>query len=130
MKAKNIEVGDKLYRFAYDNVYNKYEYAGAYTVTKLTTRRVYLGNIKLERKGSFPLVDSLGGHPWLPGLLSLPYDRYSPDKDWNVKEFNRLQENKKLEGELQISFGDIEELFMGSSASDKKRILESLKDIN
>lgn len=130
MKAKDVKVGDKLYKFVWDNVYSEYEYEGEYKVTKLTPSRIYLGNTKLNRKGSFPLADNLGRDPWVSAYLGEIFDKYSPDEDWNILANKQLKEKRKLDNEMDSVLDGVKELFMGSSVSDKKRILESLKDIN
>ena len=130
MKAKDIKVGDKLYKFVYDMNYAEYEYEGEYTVTKLTPRRIYLGNnIKLERKGSFPLADNLGRDPWISAYLGEIFDEYSPDKDWNIMANKQLKDKQKLDNDIETTLDDIKEHVKNSSVADKMIILEKLKDI-
>jgi len=130
MKAKDIEVGDKLYRFVWDMDYADYEYEGEYKITKLTPSRIYLGNTKLNRKGSFPLADNLGRDPWVSAYLGERFDKYSPDKDWNIRANKQLKEKRKLDNEIEATLDDIKDLSKGSTVSDKKTILEKLKGIN
>ena len=130
MKAKDIKVGDKLYKFVWDNVYSEYEYEGEYTVTKLTPRRIYLGNTKLNRKGSFPLADNLGRDPWVSAYLGEIFDKYSPDEDWDIIANKQLKDKRKLDNDIEATLDGIREYFKNSSVEDKMTILEKLKDIN
>jgi len=130
MKAKDVKVGDKLYKFVWDNVYSEYEYEGEYKVTKLTPSRIYLGNTKLNRKGSFPLADNLGRDPWVSAYLGEIFDKYSPDEDWNIIANKQLKDKRKLDNDIEATLDDIREYFKNSSVEDKMTILEKLKDIN
>ncbi|QBJ03413.1 hypothetical protein HWC08_gp063 [Lactobacillus phage 521B] len=133
MKVREVAPQDILYQFKYDFNTDSYVLGEAVTVSKVTSKYIYLdddSSTKLLRKGKFPLKDKVGRDAWIAVVIGIKWDMYSPDKNWNIGYNKQVKEENEVGSEISPQLDRIKNLFYSLSLEDKKTVLEKLKDIN
>ena len=133
MKVREVAPQDALYQFKYNWDTEKYDLDKAVTVSKVTSKYIYLDDdsgTKLLRKGKFPLVDNVGRDRWIDIVMDIKWGMYSPDKNWNIGYNKRIKEENEVASEIYPQLDRIKNLFYSLSLEDKKTFLAKLKDIN
>jgi len=133
LKVREVAPQDILYQFKYDFNTDSYVLGEAVTVSKVTSKYIYLDDdsgTKLLRKGKFPLVDNVGRSAWVDAVIGDMRNKYHPDKHWNIKYNKEVKEEKKVDRAVERQLDRIKNLFYSLSLEDKKTVLEKLKDIN
>lgn len=133
MKVREVAPQDILYQFKYDFNTDSYVLGEAVTVSKVTSKYIYLDDnsgTKLLRKGKFPLVDNVGRSAWVDAVTGDMRNKYHPDKNWNIGYNKQIKEEKKVDSEVAQQLDHINSIFYSLSLEDKKVILKKLKGIN
>lgn len=133
LKVREVAPQDVLYQFKYNWDTEKYVLDKAVTVSKVTSKYIYLDNdsgTKLLRKGKFPLADNMGRDAWITVVMDIKWDMYSPDKNWNIGYNKQIKEENEVGSEISPQLDRIKNLFYSLSLEDKKTVLAKLKDIN
>lgn len=133
LKVREVTLQDTLYQFKYNWDIEEYNLDRAVKVSKVTSKQIYLDDssgTKLLRKGKFPLVDNVGRDAWIDIVMDIKWDKYSPDKNWNIEYNKEVKEEKKIDRAVEQQLDHINSIFYSLSLEDKKTVLEKLKDIN
>jgi len=133
LKVREVAPQDALYQFKYNWDTEKYDLDRAVTVSKVTSKYIYLNDdsgTKLLRKGKFPLVDNVGRSAWVDAVIGDMRNKYHPDKNWNIGYNKRIKEENEVDSEISPQLDRIKNLFYSLSLEDKKTVLAKLKDIN